>query len=194
MRERLLPTNRSSLCKVRQGITRELHYGVSYVPSLLNDDTNQPHLPVEKKYHVDHFTCSVCPMLFGPQDSYYEHDNDVYCYYHYSTRFASKCAGCNTAILTQFLEINKTLGNECWHPECYMIHKVCGSVLVHVPIIDCYLKFWNVKVVPHQLSGFKVFPLHTTEPPYAEEERRETLSSLKEKQTRMEKRVCRIWT
>ena len=23
----------------------------------------------DKKYHVEHFTCSVCPTVFGPQDS-----------------------------------------------------------------------------------------------------------------------------
>lgn len=78
----------------------------------------------DKKFHVEHFTCSICPTLFGPQDSYYEHDNDVYCHYHYSTRFATKCAGCNTAILKQFVEINRNMRDECWHPECYMINKV----------------------------------------------------------------------
>ena len=81
---------------------------------------------LDKKFHVDHFTCSVCPTLFGPQDSYYEHDGDVYCHFHYSTRFATKCAGCNSAILKQFVEINRNMRDECWHPECYMINKVIG--------------------------------------------------------------------
>ena len=62
--------------------------------------------------------------MFGPQDSYYEHENDVYCHFHYSTRFATKCAGCNSAILKQFVEINRNNRDECWHPECYMINKV----------------------------------------------------------------------
>lgn len=83
----------------------------------------------DKKFHVEHFTCSVCPTLFGPQDSYYEHEGDVYCHFHYSTRFATKCAGCNSAILKQFVEINRNMRDECWHPECYMINKV--KVLVH---------------------------------------------------------------
>lgn len=86
--------------------------------------------PLDKKFHVEHFTCSVCPTLFGPQDSYYEHEGDVYCHYHYSTRFATKCAGCNSAILKQFVEINRNMRDECWHPECYMINKVtCFGVL-----------------------------------------------------------------
>ncbi|THH30725.1 hypothetical protein EUX98_g3482 [Antrodiella citrinella] len=139
-----------------------------------------------KKFHVEHFTCSVCPTLFGPQDSYYEHDGDVYCHYHYSTRFATKCAGCNSAILKQFVEINRNMRDECWHPECYMINK-----------------FWNVKVVTKRPTselmpppidgndGENLPPNHET---YVEEERTESQASLKDKQVRMEQQVYRIWT
>ncbi|KAH9027776.1 hypothetical protein EDB84DRAFT_1499706 [Lactarius hengduanensis] len=130
-----------------------------------------------RKFHVEHFTCSICPTLFGPQDSYYEHDNDVYCHYHYSTRFATKCAGCNTAILKQFVEINRNMRDECWHPECYMINK-----------------FWNVKVVSRRPTSLAEAPPDITDPLYTEEERRETNTSLKEKQIRMEQQVYRIWT
>ena len=76
------------------------------------------------KFHVEHFTCSICPTVFGPQDSYYEHDGKVFCHFHYSTRFAIPCTGCRTAILKQFVEINRNNVDEHWHPECYMIHKV----------------------------------------------------------------------
>jgi len=82
----------------------------------------------DKKYHTEHFTCSVCPTVFGPQDSYYEHAGDVYCHFHYSCRFAVKCTGCRVAILKQFVEINRNNTDEHWHPECYMIHKVRSSV------------------------------------------------------------------
>ncbi|KAH9041098.1 hypothetical protein EDB85DRAFT_1886718 [Lactarius pseudohatsudake] len=126
-----------------------------------------------KKYHVEHFTCALCPTLFGPQDSYYEHDNEIYCHYHYSTRFSTKCAGCSTAILKQFVEINRNQRDECWHPDCYMINK-----------------FWNVKVAPHWPGSLT----STTEPPYVEEERLESTASLKDKQIKMEERVYRIWT
>ena len=78
---------------------------------------------LDRKYHIEHFTCSVCPTLFGAQDSYYEHDGSVYCHFHYSTRFAQKCNGCQTAILKQFVEIFRNGVNQHWHPECYMIHK-----------------------------------------------------------------------
>jgi len=61
--------------------------------------------------------------VFGAQDSYYEHESNVYCHYHYSTKFAQKCNGCQTAILKQFVEIFRNGVNQHWHPECYMIHK-----------------------------------------------------------------------
>ncbi|TFK26181.1 hypothetical protein FA15DRAFT_667679 [Coprinopsis marcescibilis] len=131
-----------------------------------------------KKFHVEHFTCSLCSTLFGPQDSYYEHDNDVFCHFHYSTRFATKCAGCNSAILKQFVEINRNSRDECWHPECYMINK-----------------FWNVKVASRRPTS--ITAEEGGEPPspqYLEEESRETPTSLKDKQTRMEQQVYRIWT
>lgn len=156
-----------------------------------------------KKFHVEHFTCSICPTVFGPQDSYYEHDGKVFCHFHYSTRFAIRCTGCRTAILKQFVEINRNNTDEHWHPECYMIHK-----------------FWNIKLSPTgstpraesiqepvtslaeipEPSNSGVAPTTnasandapTTEA--LETEASETPSSLKAKQKRMEEEVYRIWT
>ncbi|KAH7335392.1 hypothetical protein B0J17DRAFT_669953 [Rhizoctonia solani] len=139
----------------------------------------------DKKYHVEHFTCSVCPTLFGPQDSYYEHEGAVFCHWHYSTRFAVKCVGCNSAILKQFVEINRNQRDSAFHPECYLIHK-----------------FWNVKVVPRP----PVLPvLPPTEPldpatpaptqfTYVAEEQQTTAPSLKAAQVKMEAQVYAIWT
>ncbi|KAF2674158.1 RhoGAP-domain-containing protein [Microthyrium microscopicum] len=87
---------------------------------------------LDRKYHIEHFTCSVCPTIFGAQDSYYEHDSSVYCHYHYSTRFAQRCHGCHNAILKQFVEIFRNGQNQHWHPECYMIHKY-WNVRLHNP-------------------------------------------------------------
>ncbi|KAG8876468.1 hypothetical protein FRB97_004158 [Tulasnella sp. 331] len=129
-----------------------------------------------KKFHVEHFTCSVCPTLFGPQDSYYEHNGDVYCHFHYSTRFATKCVGCNSAILKQFVEINRNLQDECWHPECYMIHK-----------------FWNVKVNTRPLSEIAA-DSSTDDAPYIQDEADNNALKLKEEQAHMETMVYRIWT
>ncbi|GAA5989573.1 hypothetical protein JCM10908_000535 [Rhodotorula pacifica] len=152
---------------------------------------------LDMKFHVEHFTCSVCPTVFGPQDSYYEHAGSVYCHFHYSTRFAVKCTGCRTAILKQFVEINRNSIDEHWHPECYMIHK-----------------FWNIKLAPTPKSvqeapiegaaapdgsneGHTPAPASTatTSPPeYLAIEEKETPSSLKSRQKRMEEQVYRIWT
>ncbi|RMD39697.1 hypothetical protein DV735_g5432, partial [Chaetothyriales sp. CBS 134920] len=84
---------------------------------------------LDRKYHIEHFTCSICPTVFGAEDSYYEHDGKVFCHYHYSTQFAQRCTGCQNAILKQFVEIFRNGQNQHWHPECYMIHK-----------------FWNVRL------------------------------------------------
>ncbi|KAM3509498.1 hypothetical protein MY10362_000578 [Beauveria mimosiformis] len=122
---------------------------------------------LDRKYHVDHFTCSMCDTVFGAQDSYYEHDGNVYCHYHYSTRFAQRCNGCQTAILKQFVEIFRNGQNQHWHPECYMIHK-----------------FWNVRL--GQPSDDPQLPLDLTDPADRE--------LIRVDEERMEDKVYRIWS
>ncbi|KAF9879844.1 rho GTPase activator [Colletotrichum karsti] len=122
---------------------------------------------LDRKYHVDHFTCSMCPTVFGAQDSYYEHDGNVYCHYHYSTQFAQRCNGCQTAILKQFVEIFRNGQNQHWHPECYMIHK-----------------FWNVRLT--QPSDTSEVPQETDDPA--------TREIIREEEERMEEKVYRIWS
>ncbi|KAI4596224.1 hypothetical protein KJ359_005731 [Pestalotiopsis sp. 9143b] len=122
---------------------------------------------LDRKYHVDHFTCSLCPTVFGAQDSYYEHDGNVYCRYHYSTQFAQRCNGCHTAILKQFVEIFRNGQNQHWHPECYMIHK-----------------FWNVR-----LGATEDAP--EDPPEELDEAGRELVRTEEEK---MEEKVYRIWS
>lgn len=132
------------MCKVWNGVARKLYHGLQYVSYNSLRGVSLSCFGLDKKYHVEHFTCSLCSTLFGPQDSYYEHDGDVYCHFHYSTRFATKCAGCNSAILKQFVEINRNMRDECWHPECYMINKVSNLFhkLEHYPqahglVLEC---------------------------------------------------------
>ena len=48
----------------------------------------------------------------GPQDLLWNH-NDIYCRFHYSTRFATKCAVRNSAIRKQFVETNGNNRDEC---------------------------------------------------------------------------------
>ncbi|KAI1828085.1 RhoGAP-domain-containing protein [Xylaria intraflava] len=122
---------------------------------------------LDRKYHVEHFTCCLCSTVFGAQDSYYEHDGEVYCHYHYSTQFAQRCNGCHTAILKQFVEIYRNGQNQHWHPECYMIHK-----------------FWNVRLVPPD----------DTEEQSPEAPDIESRELVRQKEEVMEDKVYRIWS
>lgn len=81
------------------------------------------------KYHLEHFKCSTCGVVFDSDESYYEHDNSIYCHLHYSKLFATKCEGCQSSIVKQFVELYKGGRNQQWHPECYMV-----------------FKFWNVYI------------------------------------------------
>ncbi|KAJ9142073.1 Rho-type GTPase-activating protein 1 [Pleurostoma richardsiae] len=123
---------------------------------------------LERKYHVDHFTCSLCDTVFGAQDSYYEHDGQVYCHYHYSTQFAQRCNGCQTAILKQFVEIFRNGQNQHWHPECYMIHK-----------------FWNVRLTS---------PREATPKQSHEQDDAASRELVREEEERIEEKVYRIWS
>ena len=78
---------------------------------------------LDRRYHTEHFTCSICPVIFGAQDYYKEHEGSVYCLYHYAANFAQICNGCGLAIVNQFVEIFRNGANQHWHPDCYMIHK-----------------------------------------------------------------------
>ncbi|KAL4892536.1 hypothetical protein BDV59DRAFT_202656 [Aspergillus ambiguus] len=124
---------------------------------------------LERKYHIEHFTCSVCPTVFGAQDSYYEHEGRVFCHFHYSTQFAQRCHGCHTAILKQFVEIFRNGQNQHWHPECYMIHK-----------------FWNVRLAP---TG-QPFETPQTDLDATDEER----NRVRVEEEVMEEKVYRIWS
>jgi len=124
---------------------------------------------LDRKYHIEHFTCSVCPTIFGAQDSYYEHDGKVYCHFHYSTQFAQRCNGCQTAILKQFVEIFRNGQNQHWHPECYMIHK-----------------FWNVRLAPNGQI--------TDRPDMTASVSDDARELVKEEEEKMEDKVYRIWS
>lgn len=125
---------------------------------------------LDRKYHIEHFTCSMCPTVFGAQDSYYEHEDQVYCHYHYSTQFAQRCTGCRTAILKQFVEIFRNGENQHWHPECYMIHK-----------------FWNVRLAQ---AGSET----AVKPPRDENPTEEKRLVVRVDEDQMEDKVYRIWS
>ncbi|KAH6576515.1 hypothetical protein BASA60_004509 [Batrachochytrium salamandrivorans] len=102
---------------------------------------------LNRKYHMEHFTCSVCPTAFRQYDSYYERDGQVFCGYHYSIFHAAKCGGCHTAVLKNFVEINKDQISKQWHPPCYMIYKLWSAQLSHVDILFSTIESINKKLV-----------------------------------------------
>lgn len=142
------------------------------------------------KYHVDHFTCSMCSTPFGPEDSYYEHDGQVYCHFHYSTLFAIQCTGCQTAILKQFVEINRNNADEHWHPECYMIHRYWKIKLAPAGAIQASNAVEAARDVALPMPGAL-----TLTPSNSEEDLtpHETPASVLQKQRAMEMRVFTIW-
>ncbi|KAB8356339.1 hypothetical protein FH972_023923 [Carpinus fangiana] len=124
---------------------------------------------LQQKYHIEHFTCSVCPTVFGAEDNYYEHEGNVFCHYHYSTKFAQRCNGCQTSILKQFVEIFRNGEDQHWHPECYMIHK-----------------YWNVRL---HAAGEPLAERPSIEGDATEEERKR----VRLEEERIEEKVLWIW-
>ncbi|KAF9941353.1 hypothetical protein BGZ67_005183 [Mortierella alpina] len=141
---------------------------------------------LDNKYHIEHFTCSVCPTVFGPQDSYYEHDGKVFCHYHYSLCYAVKCAGCRTAILKQFVEINRNSQDEHWHPECYMIHKFWNVKLSFTP----YTEEEQARIDSQEENG----PISPEVISARASMEQRTPEELKRAQQQMEEKVYQIWT
>lgn len=94
------------------------------------------------KYHLEHFRCHICHNVFGSEESYYEHEGNIYCHFHYSKLHASQCEGCQSSIVKQFVELYRGGRNQQWHPECYMVHK-----------------FWNVCIVADSAGLKKKFGL-----------------------------------
>ncbi|PGG99379.1 hypothetical protein AJ80_09375 [Polytolypa hystricis UAMH7299] len=84
---------------------------------------------LDKKYHLEHFTCTTCHDGLNLLDSYYGHDGDIYCQYHYSTELASRCLGCHIPILKRFAQIERNGQQQSWHLDCYMIHEYWNVTL-----------------------------------------------------------------
>lgn len=98
--------------------------------------------------------------MFGPEDSYYEHDGQVFCHFHYSTQFAVSCAGCQMAILKQYVEIDRKDIIEHWHPECYMIHKVIqNDYMILRPSFFIFFVLLLYYHTPPQLSPHRISDL-----------------------------------
>ncbi|KAG9037664.1 hypothetical protein FS837_001398 [Tulasnella sp. UAMH 9824] len=124
----------------------------------------------DKKFHTEHFTCSVCSELLKPQGAW-NGNGDLYCRQHYSIWSATKCTGCCTVVENPFVGIELGRGKR-WHRECYLLNK-----------------FWDIKLAGSALQGH--LPLECE--PYALGEVQYGASTENESQIGAEALVHRIW-
>lgn len=85
---------------------------------------------LDQTWHPDHFFCTHCGGLFGP-DGFLEKDGKPYCCKDFYHLFAPKCSGCGESVRENYL----TAANGTWHPECF----VCADCLK--PFTDgCFME------------------------------------------------------
>ncbi|XP_054458978.1 leupaxin [Anoplopoma fimbria] len=75
---------------------------------------------LDQTWHPEHFFCTHCGGLFGP-DGFLEKDGKPYCCKDFYNLFAPKCSGCGVSVRENYL----TAANGTWHPECF----VCADCL-----------------------------------------------------------------
>ncbi|CCH41777.1 Rho-type GTPase-activating protein 1 [Wickerhamomyces ciferrii] len=130
-----------------------------------------------RKYDAEHFCCKICSKKFDTDEDFFNHDNNIYCHYHFSKFFIDRCEGCEFAILKQYVEIFRGGRNQKWHVECYMIHKC-----------------WNVSISPDSIG---IASLPVIEP--TEENLRNlpdinpTPEELVEMETKASEKISEIW-
>uniref|UniRef100_A0A671KUA7 Leupaxin-like n=1 Tax=Sinocyclocheilus anshuiensis TaxID=1608454 RepID=A0A671KUA7_9TELE len=85
---------------------------------------------MDQTWHPEHFFCSHCGDLFGP-DGFMERDGKPYCSRDFYRLFAPKCSGCGEPVKENYL----SAANGTWHPDCF----VCADCLK--PFTDgCFLE------------------------------------------------------
>ncbi|CAM4717480.1 unnamed protein product [Leuciscus chuanchicus] len=85
---------------------------------------------MDQTWHPEHFFCSHCGDLFGP-DGFMEREGKPYCSRDFYRLFAPKCSGCGEPVKDNYL----SAANGTWHPDCF----VCADCLK--PFTDgCFLE------------------------------------------------------
>ncbi|XP_029005103.1 leupaxin isoform X2 [Betta splendens] len=85
---------------------------------------------LDQTWHPEHFFCTHCGCLFGPE-GFLERDGKPYCCTDFYQLFAPKCSGCGESVRENYL----TAANGTWHPECF----VCADCLK--PFTDgCFME------------------------------------------------------
>ncbi|GLD50229.1 leupaxin-like protein [Lates japonicus] len=70
---------------------------------------------LDQTWHPEHFFCTHCGGLFGPE-GFLEKDGKPYCCKDFYHLFAPKCSGCGESVKENYL----TAANGTWHPECFV--------------------------------------------------------------------------
>jgi paxillin len=79
---------------------------------------------LDRKYHLDCFTCSVNDHKIGEGVNFHVYDDKVYCPQHFEELFLQRCAGCNTIIKGQYVKVL----DQHFHPQCWKCSD-CGTVI-----------------------------------------------------------------
>ncbi|XP_008291470.1 leupaxin isoform X1 [Stegastes partitus] len=95
---------------------------------------------LDQNWHPEHFFCTHCGGLFGPE-GFLEKDGKLYCCKDFYHLFAPKCSGCGESVRENYL----TAANGTWHPECF----VCA---------DCLKPFTDGRFM--ELAGRPLCSLH----------------------------------
>ncbi|KAI8606465.1 hypothetical protein EDD21DRAFT_298184 [Dissophora ornata] len=74
-----------------------------------------------KRWHSDHFVCSVCDLNLE-HIQFFQKDGKPYCHLDYHDMFSPKCGHCNSAIENECLT---ALGKN-WHPDHFFCRE-CGD-------------------------------------------------------------------
>ncbi|KAG5677614.1 hypothetical protein PVAND_007356 [Polypedilum vanderplanki] len=70
---------------------------------------------LDKTWHTEHFFCAQCGQQFG-DEGFHERDGKPYCRKDYFDMFAPRCAGCNQAIMENYISAL----NSQFHPDCFV--------------------------------------------------------------------------
>jgi paxillin len=79
---------------------------------------------MDKKFHLDCFTCEVDGHAIGAEAQFHVYDGKVYCGQHFEELFLETCSACHEIISEEYVKVFKNI----YHPECWKC-ETCGTTL-----------------------------------------------------------------
>ncbi|CAH01041.1 GTPase-activating protein LRG1 [Kluyveromyces lactis] len=128
-----------------------------------------------KLYDEQHFCCSLCGEKCKVDECFHHYDN-LYCKYHFLKYLSRRCEGCGYPISDQYIEFQKGDKMECWHTECYGIHK-----------------YWHVTISPEDF-GLPNLKVYRIEEYNAENDNHPDLKEMDCNILTFNKTLSKIWT